>query len=71
MSLKPPRPDFVVESVEKTWSFKLLAICSAVAGLEQTLPALQGILPPHWYAVAFPTILIARVLKQSLESSKG
>lgn len=67
MGLKAPRKDYLIEDPMKPWSVKLLAICTAVAGLEQALPALQGILPPQWYAYAFPAILVARLIKQSLE----
>ena len=28
-------------------------------------PALKDALPPHWYAIALPIILVARVIKQS------
>lgn len=48
---------------------KMSSVLIAGAGLfatvaEQVLPALQGILPPGWQAVAFVAIAIARAIKQ-------
>lgn len=65
MSLKAPRID-IIDAPMAPWSVKLLAIASTVAGMEAVLPALQGILPPMWYAYALPIILIARVIKQNI-----
>lgn len=67
MSLKSPRKDpMLIEDPMSKWSVRLLAVASAVAGLETQLPALQAIMPPHWYAYAFPAILVARIVKQAV-----
>ena len=65
MSLKAPRVD-VIDSPMSKWSVWLLAAASTVAGMEAVLPSLQGILPPHWYAIALPVILVARIVKQNI-----
>lgn len=68
MGMKAPRKDpLLIEDPMKPWSVKLLVAASAVAGLESSLPVLQTILPAHWYAYAFPAILLARVIKQTIE----
>lgn len=55
----------VIENPTKPWSVRILTAATAVAGLEAALPTLQGMLPPHWYAVVFGVTLVARLIKQS------
>lgn len=55
----------IAENIGKAWSVWLLTAATALAGLEPFVPALKEALPPHWYAIALPIILVARVIKQS------
>lgn len=55
----------IAENIGKAWSVWLLTAATALAGLEPFVPALKDALPPHWYAIALPIILVARVIKQS------
>lgn len=61
---------YLVEDFWKTWSFKISALCTALAGLEYMLPALETKLPPHWYMGAFASIMIARAIKQAIDAIK-
>ena len=55
----------LADNIGTAWSVRLLGAAIAVAGLEALLPAMKEALPPHWYAVAFVVILVARVIKQA------
>lgn len=69
MSLKAPRPDItLIDKPLDKWSVKLLALATAVAGLEPFVEPLRSVLPPHWYAYTFPAILIARIIRQTIEA---
>lgn len=59
----------IAENITKAWSVWLLTAATALAGLEPFVPALKEALPPHWYAIALPIILVARVIKQSASAS--
>lgn len=55
----------LADNIGKAWSVWLLSAATALAGLEPFFPALKEALPPHWYAIALPVILVARVIKQA------
>jgi len=55
----------LADNISKAWSVWLLSAATALAGLEPFVPAIKEALPPNWYAIALPVILIARVIKQT------
>lgn len=75
--LKAPRKDTaprkleIIDNPTEPWSVKLLGLATAVAGMEYALPAMQAVMPPHWYAVVFPAILVARLVKQAHDNMKS
>lgn len=55
----------IADNIGSAWSVWLLSAATTIAGLEPFVPALKDALPPHWYAIALPIILVARIIKQS------
>lgn len=69
MALKAPR---MIDQPTRKWSVWLLSAATALAGLEQALPALQAVMPPGWYAYAMGAALLARLIRQTAdEAQKG
>lgn len=54
----------IIENPLKPVTVWLLGIAAVVAGLEPFVPELEKRLPPHWFAVVAPLILIARLVQQ-------
>lgn len=60
----------LADNISKAWSVWLLSAATALAGLEPFVPAIKEALPPNWYAIALPVILVARVIKQASVDAK-
>lgn len=67
MALKPPR---MIDAPHRKWSVWVLSAATALAGLEQALPALKGVMPPDWYAYAFGAALLARLIRQTVDDAQ-